>query len=152
MLCYEKACTKLLFLLKIRKHTAVFFVFYYFFFNFAAKNYIHLAMELHFTGVIIAVSTFLIIGIFHPVVIKTEYYTGTRYWWAFLILGLIAIGAAFLVTDVLLSAILGVTGASFLWSIGELFDQRKRVLKGWFPMNPKRKHEYEEQKGNEKEG
>ena len=32
-------------------------------------------MELHFTGIIIAVSTFLIIGLFHPIVIKTEYYT-----------------------------------------------------------------------------
>ena len=44
-------------------------------------------MELHFTGIIIAVSTFLIIGLFHPIVIKTEYYTGTRYWWVFLVLG-----------------------------------------------------------------
>ncbi len=35
-------------------------------------------MEVYYTGVIIAVSTFLIIGIFHPIVMKTEYYTGTR--------------------------------------------------------------------------
>ena len=34
-------------------------------------------MEVYYTGVIIAVSTFLIIGIFHPIVMKTEYYTGT---------------------------------------------------------------------------
>jgi hypothetical protein len=33
-------------------------------------------MEVYYTGVIIAVSTFLIIGIFHPIVMKTEYYTG----------------------------------------------------------------------------
>ena len=87
---------------------------------------------MYFTGVIIAVSTFLIIGIFHPIVIKTEYYTGTRLWWVFL-------------ENVIVSSIFGVVGASFLWSIGELFDQRKRVLKGWFPMNPKRKHEYGKQ-------
>lgn len=31
-------------------------------------------MEVYYTGVIIAVSTFLIIGIFHPIVMKTEYY------------------------------------------------------------------------------
>ena len=37
--------------------------------------------------------TFLTIGIWHPIVIKTEY----------------------------------------LWGIGELFAQRKRVEKGWFP-------------------
>ena len=83
---------------------------------------------MYFTGVIIAVSTFLIIGIFHPIVIKTEYYT-----------------AALFIENVIVSSIFGVVGASFLWSIGELFDQRKRVLKGWFPMNPKRKHEYGKQ-------
>ena len=101
-------------------------------------------MELYYTGVIIAVSTFLIIGLFHPLVIKTEYHSGTRYWWVFLILGLITIGWAFLIENVMLSAIMGVVGASLLWSIGELFAQKKRVKKGWFPMNPKRKHEYED--------
>ena len=29
-----------------------------------------------------------------------------------------------------------------LWGIGEVFHQRERVRKGWFPMNPKRKNEY----------
>ena len=33
-------------------------------------------MEVYYTGVIIAVSTFLIIGIFHPIVMKTEYLYG----------------------------------------------------------------------------
>ncbi len=96
-----------------------------------------------FTGIIIAVSTFLVIGMCHPLVIKTEYYTGTRLWWLFLIGGLAAIAGALFTEDVILSSLLGVVGASLLWSIGELFEQRKRVLKGWFPMNPKRRHEYE---------
>ena len=48
---------------------------------------------MYFTGIIIAVMTFLTIGIWHPIVIKTEYH----------------------------------------WGIGELFAQRKRVEKGWFP-------------------
>ena len=95
-------------------------------------------MELHFTGIIIAISTFLIIGIFHPIVIKTGYHTGTRFWWIFLIIGIFTIGAAFLIEDILLSAIHGVFGASCLWSIGELFEQRERCEKGWFPKNPKR--------------
>ena len=82
-------------------------------------------MELYYTGVIIAVSTFLIIGLFHPIVIKVEYHTGTRYWWVFL------------VANVLYSALLGVLGASCLWSIGELFEQKERCEKGWFPKNPK---------------
>ena len=100
-------------------------------------------MELHFTGVLIAVCTFLIIGLFHPLVIKTEYYTGTRLWWVFLVLGLAVVGVAFMVENVFWSSVLGVLGASLLWSIGELFSQKKRVEKGWFPMNPRRKDEYE---------
>lgn len=92
-----------------------------------------------FTGIIIAVSTFLIIGMCHPLVIKTEYYTGTRFWWLFLVLGLTALVGALFVENVILSSLLGVVGASLLWSIGELFEQVKRVEKGWFPKNPKRK-------------
>ena len=99
-------------------------------------------MDFYFTGIIIAVSTFLIIGIFHPIVIKVEYYWGTRLWWIFLVLGLITIMGALLIANVIVSSILGVIGASLLWSIGELFEQKKRVERGWFPMNPKRKHAY----------
>lgn len=97
---------------------------------------------MHFTGIIIAVSTFLIIGIFHPIVIKVEYHWGTRPWWIFLLLGIISIASALFIEKVILSALLGVIGASLLWSIGELFEQRKRVMKGWFPMNPKRRDQY----------
>lgn len=98
---------------------------------------------MHFTGIIIAISTFLIIGFCHPLVIKQEYYTGTRYWWTWLIIGIVCICAALFVSNVIFSSLLGVTGASFLWGIGELFSQKKRVEKGWFPMNPKRKDEYQ---------
>lgn len=96
-----------------------------------------------FTGIIIAIGTFLIIGLFHPIVIKTEYYWGTKPWWLFAISGVACVIGSLFIPHTMLSALVGVTGASFLWSIGELFDQRKRVLKGWFPMNPKRKAEYE---------
>ena len=99
--------------------------------------------QLYFTGLIIAVSTFLIIGLFHPIVIKVEYYFGTRLWWIFLISGLLLILGAMFVANVIASALLGVCGASCLWSIGEIFEQKQRVKKGWFPMNPKRKKDYE---------
>ena len=97
---------------------------------------------MHFTGLLLAISTFIIIGVFHPVVIKTEYHWGTRPWWLFLIAGLTCIGASLCIADTIFSAIVGVTGASLLWSIGELFEQNKRVEKGCFPMNPKRKAQY----------
>ena len=96
-----------------------------------------------FTGIIIAVMALAIIGVFHPIVIKTEYYTGVRYWWVFMLLGLLCLAAALFVENTIGSAALGLTGASFLWSILELFEQRERVRKGWFPMNQKRKDEYD---------
>lgn len=99
---------------------------------------------MYFTGIIIAVMSFLIIGLFHPIVIKTEYYTGVKLWWLFLLLGIACLAAALFVENTIGSAALGIIGASFLWSILELFEQKERVKKGWFPMNPKRKKEYEQ--------
>ena len=90
-------------------------------------------------GILIGISTFLIIGIFHPIVIKAEYYLGVKCWWIFLIGGLVGIIASIFVSDILLSSLLGVFGFSSLWSILEIFQQKKRVEKGWFPENPKRK-------------
>jgi len=99
---------------------------------------------MNYTGIIIAVGTFLVIGLCHPLVIKTEYHFGTRPWWLFLLLGVASMAAALFVEDIIFSSILGVVGASLLWGIGELFEQKKRVKKGWFPMNPKRKADYED--------
>ncbi len=101
-------------------------------------------MNLYFAGIIIAICTFLIIGLFHPIVIKTEYYHGTKLWWIFLLVGIVTIISALFIENIIISSILGVFGASSLWSIGELFEQRKRVKKGWFPMNPKRTADYED--------
>jgi len=97
---------------------------------------------MYFTGIIIAVSTFLTIGIWHPIVIKTEYHWGTRPWAVFLLIGVTCLVAALFIENTIVSSVIGVFGASALWGIGELFSQKKRVQKGWFPMNPKRRHEY----------
>ena len=90
------------------------------------------------TGVIIGLATFLIIGAFHPVVIKTEYYFGTRPWWIFLIVGIGCIVGALFIKLLLVSAIVGVTGFSALWSILELFEQRERVNKRTGTLSEKR--------------
>jgi len=105
---------------------------------------------MNFLGLIIAVATFLVIGVFHPIVIKAEYHLGTRCWWAFLVAGVGFIAASLFVANNVLSPILGVVGCSCLWSILELFQQKKRVERGWFPMNPKRKAEYQSTLNNPK--
>ena len=94
--------------------------------------------SLHWEGILIGICTFLIIGLFHPVVVKAEYYWGTRCWWIFLLLGIAGLIGSVLVSQILLSTLLGVFSFSSFWTIKEVFEQRERVLKGWFPMNPKR--------------
>ena len=93
-----------------------------------------------FTGIIVGIATFLIIGLFHPLVIKAEYYLGTRCWWMFLLAGIIFSALSLAASNLVFSTILGVTAFSSFWSIGEVFAQKKRVEKGWFPANPKRKN------------
>ena len=83
---------------------------------------------MNFEGLVIGVCTFLIIGLFHPIVIKAEYYFGVKVWWVFLLLGLAGVGGSLVVANTLLSTLLGVFA----------LDQRERVRKGWFPKNPKR--------------
>lgn len=96
-------------------------------------------MDLNFSGIIIGIATFLVIGLFHPLVIKAEYYIGVKSWWLFLLLGIASVVASLLVANITLSILLGVVAFSSFWSIGEVFEQKKRVEKGWFPANPKKK-------------
>lgn len=90
------------------------------------------------SGIIVGLATFLIIGLFHPLVIKGEYYFGVKCWWVFFILGIIGIIAAIWFRNIIISSLCGVIAFSSFWSIGELFEQRKRVKKGWFPKREKK--------------
>ena len=57
-----------------------------------------------------------------------------KIWPVFLIAGLgFLVGAIF--TCGLISILFAITGTSSLWAIKELFEQEKRVNKGWFPEN-----------------
>lgn len=94
---------------------------------------------MNFSGLLVGLSTFLIIGFFHPIVIKAEYYLGVKCWWTFAIAGLLFGGFSLFVDNLIISTILGVVAFSSFWSILELFQQRERVRKGWFPNNPNRK-------------
>ncbi len=106
---------------------------------------LELLADLNWQGILIGVSTFLIIGFFHPIVIKSEYHFGTKCWWWFLLVGLVLMACALVADSVLVSALLGVTAFSSFWSILEIFEQQQRVKKGWFPRNPKRKYPFDEE-------
>ena len=73
-------------------------------------------------GLTTGISTFLIIGLFHPIVIKAEYYFGTGCWWAFLVAGLVLTGVSVLLDHLFLSTLVGVVVFSCFWSIIEIFE------------------------------
>lgn len=95
--------------------------------------------EYHLFGLVTGLSTFLIIGLFHPIVIKCHYYFGVGCWWWFLVLGLLCGVGSYMADGLFLSTVLGVVAFSSFWTIKEIFEQERRVAKGWFPANPKRK-------------
>ena len=101
--------------------------------------------SMNLSGIIVGAAVFLSIGICHPAVIKMEYYWGKQSWWVWLVVGLGCVTASLLVKNQIASTIIGGFAFSCLWGIHEMFLQEKRVLKGWFPENPKH-HAYYAQK------
>jgi hypothetical membrane protein len=93
---------------------------------------------MRFDGLVIGIIAFAIIGIFHPIVIKGEYYFTERIWPLFLLAGVAVLVLSCFVRQTILSSALGVLGCTCLWSILELREQAKRVERGWFPRNQKR--------------
>jgi hypothetical protein len=102
----------------------------------------------HLQGLVLGLCSFLIIGIFHPIVIKGEYHYGQRFKWFFLTLGILLCIGSLMVDSIMLSALMGVGAFSSFWGIKEMGEQQERVRKGWFPTNPKRRYDYQDSKDN----
>ena len=98
---------------------------------------------MHFSGIIVGAAVFFSIGICHPAVIKMEYCLGKRSWWIWLVVGLMVATASLFVPDHTVSTILGGFAFSCFRGILEMHHQERRVLRGWFPENPKRHAYYE---------
>ncbi|MBQ8966485.1 DUF4491 family protein [Ruminococcus sp.] len=92
------------------------------------------------TGMILGVITFLIIGMFHPIVIKAEYYFSKKCWFVFALAGGIFLLISLFAESDLVSCVTAVVSTSCFWSIHELFQQEERVRKGWFPKKPDRRY------------
>jgi steroid 5-alpha reductase family enzyme len=93
----------------------------------------------YFSGLLVGVVAFLLIGAFHVVVIKGEYHFGKRIWPLFAVIGVVSVIASLFIEDVTVSVLVAVFGITCIWTIKELFEQEERVKKGWFPENPKRR-------------
>jgi hypothetical protein len=94
---------------------------------------------MNWAGLLIGLLAFFIIGLFHPIVIKLEYYIGKRGWWIFFLLGLICSSLSFFVKDIL-SIVMGTVGFACFWSTFEMFKQHERVMAGRAKKNPKRNY------------
>ena len=88
---------------------------------------------MYFDGLILGAVSFLLIGLLHPVVIYGEYYFSKNIWPLFLVSGAAFLFLSVHLSDMLQSGCAAVIGFSLLWSIFELFEQEKRVRRGWFP-------------------
>lgn len=98
---------------------------------------------MNFTGIIVGASVFLIIGLCHPITIKLEYHFGKKGALVFLVAGIICSAISLFLENEMLSTIVAAFAFSCFWGILEVIHQEKRVLKGWFPENPKRHGYYE---------
>jgi len=94
--------------------------------------------NLNFTGLLLGIVMLILTGFGHLFIIKGQYYWDTRLWPLLLILGILFTAASLFAGSALLSGILGISGVTLFWSIYELFKQKERVRKGWFPDNPNR--------------
>ena len=87
---------------------------------------------MNFEGSIIGAAAFLIIGVFHSIVIKMEHHIGVKAWPIFLVAGIISIMVSLFVSEFRLSGIVSVFGFACLWSLRELHEQVERVEKAGF--------------------
>jgi len=87
----------------------------------------------NYYGIIMGLVMLVATGIGHIIVIKGEYHFGMKLWPVFLIIGILSSVASIILKNLLISGILGIIGVTFLWAILELFKQKERVQKGWFP-------------------
>ena len=96
--------------------------------------------NMNYSGLILGVATLLLIGVFHVIVVKGEYYFSKKIWPLFLATGIASLFISLFISSPVISSLIAVFGISCLWSIRELFEQEDRVKKGWFPKNPKRRY------------
>ncbi|MBE0687765.1 MAG: DUF4491 family protein [Anaerolineaceae bacterium] len=83
-------------------------------------------------GMIIGILTLFIIGLGFVWVIFGERYFSYLWWPYVIIIGLITIGVSLFIENDFVSAVVGVSGASFVWGSTELKAQAVRSELGWF--------------------
>ncbi len=84
-------------------------------------------MNLQWAGVVLALVTFVTIGLGHVMVRRFHAQWGTRPAIPFFALSVVVLAAAFASASDLLSAIFGTTAITLFWDGVEIFRQEKRM-------------------------
>jgi hypothetical protein len=92
--------------------------------------------RMYWSGLLLGLFSLGIIGFGFFWVIRSEYHLGYLWWPYPILLGAICIGGSLFVGNAGISALLGITGASFIWGATELKEQAVRAELGWFRQNP----------------
>lgn len=91
---------------------------------------------MNLTGIAIGLFSLGIIGFGFFWVIRLEYYLGYLWWPYPMLLGALMIIGSLFIGNASWSALLGISGASFVWGATELKEQAVRSDLGWFKRNP----------------
>lgn len=98
---------------------------------------------MNWNGLIVGIGTFLLIGVFHILVIKREFYFGKESWLVFAGAGIVAVALSTVIQNETASALVAVFGITCLWSIKELFEQENTGQKRLVSEQPEQKAEAE---------
>lgn len=93
---------------------------------------------MNFSGLILGILTLPIIGLGFIWVIRGERYLGYLWWPYVMSFGILMILVSSFISNIWVSALLGVFGASLVWGSTELKEQAVRAEIGWYPFNARK--------------
>jgi hypothetical protein len=93
---------------------------------------------MNLTGLVLGLTTLLIIGLGFIWVIRGERYFGYLWWPYVMGLGILLVIVSLFVSSLWTSALLGAFGASLIWGATELKEQAIRAEVGWYPFHARK--------------
>ena len=91
---------------------------------------------MNYFGIFAGVITLFIIGLGFPLVIYGERWLGAVWWPYMMAAGAALVSISLVVSNVWISVMIAVLGATLAWGSTELKEQAARVRRGWYPDHP----------------
>ena len=90
---------------------------------------------MNYFGLLVGISTFCVIGLGFPLVIRGERRFGFLWWPYMMGIGILLVIVSLSIQIDWVSVLIGVLGATFVWGSTELKEQAVRAELGWYPYN-----------------